>query len=70
MDKNNRKISGFGDEVLIEPEKIVEVKPPKKSCSSCKQKGLNYKQWVLVSLGFYILFSSIYGTIELIKLLF
>jgi hypothetical protein len=70
MSKNNRKISGFGDEVLIEPEKIVEVKSPKKSCSSCKQKGLKTNQWFMVILGFYMLFSSIYGTIQLFKYFF
>lgn len=36
-------------------------------CKSCKQNGLNGQQtWMLV-LAIYILISSVYGTIEIIK---
>jgi hypothetical protein len=40
----------------------------KKSCSSCKQKGVNLKQLGLLLMSLYILFSSIYGTIKLLEL--
>jgi hypothetical protein len=35
-------------------------------CQSCK-KGLNGKQYTLITFSFYILGSSIYGTIKLIE---
>jgi hypothetical protein len=34
-------------------------------CRKCKQKGVSKKQIGLIILGFYLLFSSIYGTIVL-----
>jgi len=39
-------------------------------CKKCKKKGLSGTHWVMVVLSFYILFTSIYGTIQLFKLLF
>jgi len=39
------------------------------NCKKCKKKGLSSTHWVMVTLSVYILFSSIYGTIQLIKLL-
>jgi len=36
-------------------------------CKKCKQKGPGAFQIGTIILGFYILFSSIYGTIELVK---
>lgn len=36
-------------------------------CSKCQQKGVSIKQIGTVILGFYILFSSIYGTKILIE---
>jgi hypothetical protein len=39
-------------------------------CSKCKNNGLSSHQWVYVVVSFYILFSSIYGTIQLFKQLF
>lgn len=39
------------------------------SCKKCKKKGLSKTHWVMVVLSVYILFSAIYGTIQLIKLL-
>lgn len=73
----SKKISDLKNKpfVDVDPERIFmspEGSSPKKNkgCSSCKQKGLNYNQWFMVILGFYILFSAIYGTIELVKLLF
>lgn len=40
-----------------------------KECQSCKNKGLNSGQWFMVGISSYILISSIYGTIKLVKLL-
>jgi|LauGreDrversion4_2_1035121.scaffolds.fasta_scaffold01414_14 hypothetical protein len=40
----------------------------KKECKQCK-KGLNNSQISMLVLGFYILGSSVYGTIQLIKLI-
>ena len=34
-------------------------------CKKCKQRGVSKKQIGMIVLGFYILFSSIYGTIVL-----
>ena len=44
-------------------------KKPKK-CSSCKSPGLKFGHWVSVIIGFYIVFASIYGTIQLFKSIF
>ncbi len=41
-----------------------------KKCSSCKSPGLRVGNWVSIIIGFYILFASIYGTIQLIKSIF
>lgn len=41
----------------------------KEECQSCKNKGLNSGQWFMVGISSYILISSIYGTIKLVKLL-
>ena len=38
-----------------------------KGCKKCKQKGPGTFQIGSIILGFYVLFSSIYGTIELVK---
>lgn len=48
----------------MENKKATEV-----GCQACK-KGLNNKQYSLILLGFYILGTSIYGTIELVKYIF
>jgi hypothetical protein len=40
-----------------------------KGCKQCQQKNTNSKQIALGILGFYMLGSSIYGTIELFKLI-
>lgn len=39
-------------------------------CKKCKKKGLSRTHWVMVTLSFFILFTSIYGTIQLFRLLF
>lgn len=39
-------------------------------CKKCQKKGLSGTHWVMVILSFYILFTSVYGTIQLFKLLF
>lgn len=41
----------------------------KKDCQTCKNKGLSGGQWVMVGVSSYILLSSIYGTVQLVKLL-
>ena len=41
-----------------------------KKCSSCKSPGLKFGHWVSVVIGFYIVFASIYGTIQLVKSIF
>ena len=38
-------------------------------CKKCKQKGPGAIQIGSIILGFYVLFSSTYGTIQIIKLL-
>ena len=40
-----------------------------KGCKKCQKKNTNVKQIGLAILGFYMLGSSIYGTIELFKLI-
>lgn len=44
----------------------VNVDTEKKSCKSC-EKGLNSGQKWTIVLGLYMLGSSIYGTVELVK---
>lgn len=48
----------------MEKQKATEV-----GCQTCK-KGLNGGQNAMIVLGFYLLFSSIVGTIEIFKYLF
>jgi hypothetical protein len=36
-------------------------------CKKCKQKGASKKQIGMIVLGFYVLFSSIYGTVQIIS---
>ncbi len=43
------------------------IKTEKSGCKSCKKKGLSNTDWLMIILSSYILFSSIYGTIKLIK---
>ena len=38
-------------------------------CNECKKKGVSKTQIGTIILGFYILFTSIYGTIQLVKYL-
>ena len=57
---------------IIEEKDIIDVTPetseqPAEECQTCKQKGLTRGQWIMLSASFYILFSSIYGTIKIIK---
>lgn len=38
------------------------------SCSSCKSNdGVNKVQWGVMIIGFYMVGTSIYGTVELVK---
>lgn len=57
---------------IIEEKDIIDVTPetseqPEEECKTCKQKGLTRGQWIMLSASLYILFSSIYGTIKIIK---
>lgn len=57
---------------IIEERDIIDVTleqptQPEEECKTCKQKGLTKGQWIMLSSSFYILFSSIYGTIKIIK---
>lgn len=45
----------------------MENNNQEKSCKKCNQKGPGAIQIGSIILGFYVLFSSIYGTIEIIK---
>ena len=45
----------------------IDVNPvEKKGCQTCKKSG-GKLTWTMVILSFYVLFSSIYGTVKLIK---
>lgn len=39
----------------------------KGNCESCKQKNTSNKQVLLIIAGFYVLISSIYGTVTFIR---
>jgi len=49
----------------METKKTTQVD----GCNTCK-KGLSNTQKSMVALGFYILLTSIYGTVHLFKLLY
>ena len=57
------------DTQIIEEKDIIDVTPEQeeKECKTCKQKGLTRGQWIMLTSAFYILFTSIYGTIKIIK---
>jgi hypothetical protein len=57
------------DTQIIEEKDIIDVTPeqPEKECKTCKQKGMTTGQWSMIVSSFYILFSSIYGTVKLIQ---
>jgi hypothetical protein len=54
---------------IIGEREIIDVTPeqPKEGCKKCKNKGLKSHHIVMIVTSFYILFTSIYGTIKLIK---
>jgi hypothetical protein len=54
---------------IIEEKDIIDVIPesPKEECKTCKQDGLKLSQWAIIISSFYILFTSIYGTIKLVR---
>jgi hypothetical protein len=54
---------------IIEEKDIIYDTPeqPKKECKTCKRKSLSKSHWVMVIISTYVLFSSIYGTIKLLK---
>ena len=54
---------------IIEGKDVIDVTPkqPEESCKKCKNKGLKSHHIVMIVTSFYILFTSIYGTIKLIK---
>lgn len=48
-------------------ENAVDVtSEPKKGCQTCKKSG-GKLTWTMLILSFYVLFSSIYGTVKLVK---
>ena len=48
-------------------ENAVDVtSEPKKECQTCKKSG-GKLTWTMLILSFYVLFSSIYGTVKLFK---
>lgn len=48
--------------------RIIEEKDiNSQSCKKCKQTKIPAKQIGMIVLGFYVLFSSIYGTIQIIS---
>jgi hypothetical protein len=49
----------------VEGQIIEEGEINTQGCKKCKQRGVSKKQIGIIVLGFYILFSSIYGTIVL-----
>jgi hypothetical protein len=59
---------------IIEEKDIIDVipetpkqQPGQSECNTCKQKGLSKGQTIMLIVSFYILFTSIYGTIKIIK---
>jgi hypothetical protein len=57
---------------IIEEKDIIDITPdqleqPEEECKTCKQKKITSGQLAMVITSFYILFSSIYGTIKIIK---
>ena len=57
---------------FIEEKDIIDVTPeqpiqPEEECKTCKQKSFTKGQLIMLISAFYILFSSIYGTVKIIK---
>ena len=57
---------------IIEEKDIIDITPDQvgqseEECKTCKQKKITHGQLAMVIASFYILFSSIYGTIKIIK---
>ena len=46
---------------------IFKTMEKKKECNTCKKQTLNKKEWIGISIGLYLLVTSIYGTIHFIK---
>ena len=60
------------DTQIIEEKDIIDITPnqleqPEEECKTCKQKKITNGQLTMVIASFYILFSSIYGTVKIIK---
>ena len=68
------------ENIQVEDVKVIKTKPTmkkenfkdtkSKECKSCQNPGLKPKHWLMVLFSFYILFSAVYGTIQLIKNVF
>ena len=55
-------------QIIEEKDIIYDItEQPKKECKTCKRKSLSKSHWVMVIISTYVLFSSIYGTIKLVK---
>ena len=52
---------------VVEGQIIEEGEINSQGCKKCKQRGISKKQIGMIVLGFYILFSSLYGTIVLLN---
>lgn len=56
---------------IIEEKDIIDVtpeqQPEQEECKTCKQKGFTTGQTIMLISAFYILLTSIYGTIVIIK---
>lgn len=54
-------IKNMNEQFKMEPTQVT-------GCKKCKN-GMNKSQWFIFTLGTYILGTSIYGTVQLIKLI-
>jgi hypothetical protein len=39
----------------------------KEGCTKCKNKGLTKTHWLMLTFSFFILSTSVYGTIQIVK---
>lgn len=62
------EIEGIEDVEIVQPK--IKGKKKDKDCKSCQNPGLKPSHWFMVALGFYMLFATIYGTIQLFRIIF
>jgi hypothetical protein len=51
----------------VEGQIIEENEINSQGCKKCRQRGVSKKQISIIIIGFYLLFSSVYGTIVLLN---